>query len=315
MDQPHIRIIPPSASPFPSPPTISWESQSITCPLRGTIRLLNRPPDDLQISYTDRSLTQWIEGIADLISSTADDIKERGHRIQDLFYENQRQRWLAFKVLRTLTQRCWSRKIKCDMELVTLGAIQKSDEIFLTDTTNRTIFRFHRRDVLQNLLSNLSQSANMIASPRPPTNPFTNSILTQAQCMSLCHQLLRSYTRGVRWCPPTLFAAFWASKFDMKRFYNENSATLSQGAIFNYFKEICDENRDTMLDTISALLTTARRAYSLSAIRKWLSPETPTTALHKDWLNLVRDYYLYMNMHIQARPHWYSPGSISMDRT
>jgi hypothetical protein len=53
------------------------------------------------------------------------------------------------------------------------------------------------------------------------------------------------------------------------------------------------------------LLTAAGLDYSPSAIERWVG-RRPVTTLHREWLELVRDYTLYINLHIQVRPSWFS---------
>ena len=281
-------------------------------PIAGTIRLFDTPPNHI-VSIADRSLSEWIDTITFLSSSDNVNHRTCARDIEEYFFTNQRKRYLAFKVLRQLTQRVWGRKIQCNIDLIDFEQIPPTCAIYMTDTVHRTIFRFHRRDILKNLTANLSQCVDMIARPRQPTNPFTNSILTYSQTVSLCQQLMLGFTRH---CPPTLFAAFWAAGFDIHMFQEKNSAILSQNAITAYFSELTNDNYDMVFETIISLLTVVRCTYSKPAVKKWLVTGLTTqtsTGLHKDWLHLVRDYSLYINMYVQARPHWTSLSAVYTD--
>jgi hypothetical protein len=181
----------------------------------------------------------------------------------------------------------------------------------MTDTKHRQIFRFHRRDIFTNLLSNICMSDEMLPCPRHPTNPWTNERLTMPQTMALCQQLLEDFARrGV--CPPVLFAGFWAARFNVKRFLDENSALLSQHAIRSYFKDIHDGNQAIVFDTIITLLANATVDYSPANIRRWLR-QSPVTSSHREWLAMARDYTLYINLHVQVRPSWHSDDHIFAD--
>jgi hypothetical protein len=195
--------------------------------------------------------------------------------------------------------------------MIDMKPIADKDAIFLTDTKHRTIFRFHRNDVFANLLSNICSSDEMLPTPRPPTNPWTNSPLTEAQTMGLCQQLVKDYGRRGR-CPPVLFAAFWAARFSLKRFQEENSSLLAQHAVVSYFKDLHEHNMSVVLETIMNLLTGAGLDYSPSAIRRWLA-QMPQTPLHKEWLEMARDYTLYINLHVQIRTSWHSEDRIYSD--
>ncbi len=154
-------------------------------------------------------------------------------------------------------------------------------------------------------------SDDMLPAPRIPTNPWTNSPLTTAQTIGICHELVADFGKRGR-CPPTLFAAFWAARFNLRRFQKDNSAVLAQHAIASYFKDLHSENMLTVFDTITILLTAAQLDFSYMAIRRWLR-QTPQTSLHREWLRLVQDYTLYLNMHVQPRSHWYSEEMIYLD--
>jgi hypothetical protein len=49
------------------------------------------------------------------------------------------------------------------------------------------------------------------------------------------------------------------------------------------------------------------------AIREWLRSAPPLTPKHREWLELIRDYTLYINLHVQIRPHWRSEYFIHQD--
>ena len=301
---------------------ISWEELTARPPKPGLIRLFDKPPLDFChgqfLSSQDNSLTDWIDKITHVYDDVSNnpiaavfrptDYAERFHHI---FQDNQRKRWLARMTLLRWTQRVWRRRTQCNVDMIDMAPIADADAIFLTDTKHHTIFRFHRRDVFQNLLTNICMSDEMLPTPRYPTNPWTNSKLTMAQTMGLCQKLVADYARRGR-CPPVLFAAFWAARFNLRRFQNENSAILSQHAINSYFKDLHDENHAVVFDTITMLLTAAGRNFSPAAIRKWLR-QTPQTPLHREWLAMARDYTLYINMHVQARAHWYTEDAIYAD--
>ena len=168
-----------------------------------------------------------------------------------------------------------------------------------------------RRDVIQNLLSNICMSDEMMPYPRSPTNPWTNSPLTLSQVISLCGQIVMDYAKRGS-CPPVLFSAYFEARFSLKRFLKNNSAMLSQHAIFSYFKDLTVSNIETVYDTIAQLVTESGLNYSHMAVRRWLNVR-PQTDLHREWLLLVRDYTVYMNLHVQIRPHWIDTISIRND--
>jgi hypothetical protein len=300
-----------------------WAARCQTPPEHGRIRMLTDPesvasPHLRTWWWRDRTLTEWMDDIEQATTDVSENSMSRivfgsdyPQKITELFHANQRRRWLAHKVLQRLRVRIWSRRPACNMDLIDMTPVTDKEAISITDTTNRRVFRFHRRDLLNTVMSNLTMSDEFMPTPRHPTNPWTNEPFTRAQTMTVCHRLAADFVARGR-CPPPLLSAFWASNFNIKRFLRENSAVLSQHAIQNHFRDINDDNFHTVFDTITGLLSDAGCDYSPMAVRRWLqaAPATPT---HKEWLALCRDYTLYLNLHIQTRVAWFDYAHIYRD--
>jgi hypothetical protein len=285
------------------PAVIPWAERCLNPPVKGTIRLLTPPPSMINETSTlwdtDKSLTDWITAT------------QQNEHVSDIFVANQRRRWLAWKVWHRLTQRIWSRRLQCSIDMIDMAPVTDTDAIMVNDATNRMIYRFHRRDLFNTLLSNICMSEEMLPNPRAPRNPWTNAEFTYGQIVGVCQNLLQEYAKRGR-CPPVLFSAFWAVQFDLRRFASENASLLSQHAIVTYFKDINDHNRDTIADTIIQLLTDASVSCSPVGVRRWLRT-SPLTEGHREWLAFARDYTLYMNLHVQIRPHWHTEELIYRD--
>jgi len=311
----------PSSPVFFNPQT--WEERVATLPAPGHIRILAPPPAAGAgiisfMWYKDLTLTEWI----DKIDQSECDISENPianalrpanyvECLKGLFYSNQRARWLGRIALSRWTQRVWLKRAQCNIDMIDMAPVADADAIFLTDTKHHTIFRFHRRDIFTNLLTNICMSDEMLPTPRQPTNPWTNEALTLTQTMGLCQQLAADFGRKGR-CPPVLFAAFWAARFSLKRFQEQNSGLLAQHAVTSFFKDLHEHNHNVVFDTITNLLTNAALEYSPLAVRRWLR-QTPITPLHREWLELARDYTLYINLHVQVRASWYTEDYIYGD--
>jgi len=298
-----------------------WAERCLTRPDPGKIRLLTKPAD-LPISllkywYADMSLREWTETLQGLDNELETNPITRSmsppdflKTVSDIFEQNQRARWLAAIVLQRWKLRVWRKKTQCNVDLIDMAEIKDKDALFLVDTTQRQIFRFHRRDVFSNLISNICMSEEMMPCPRVPTNPWSNVPLTLGQTISICSKLSLEYAkRGA--CPPVLLAAFCEARFDLKKFRLENAPILSQHAIFSYFKDLTSENQSAVYDTIIQLLTSANLGFTPTAIKRWLT--SGPSQLHTDWLALVRDYTVYINLHVQIRPHWLGQSYINHD--
>ena len=271
-------------------------------------------------TYTDKTLSDWIadiNAINDICTNTLPGCLyplTYRREVLDLFYTIQRERYLARLVLGRWRHRIWSKKPQCSVDLIDMEPVSDRDAIYLTDTKARHVYRFHRRDIIQNFMSNICMADEMLPTPRSPTNPWTNAALTFGQLLSISQQIAADFTRRGS-CPPTLFAAFWAARFNIKRFHEENSALLAQHATMDYFKDITPANLDTVYDTMMQLLDQALDTevqYSPVAIRRWLT-QKPITQEHRTWLRLVRDYTLYINLHVQIRSHWFNDEWINRD--
>lgn len=319
------RIVPRLQIPRRGPPFIlptPWAERSKIPPEPHFIRLLDNPvqnPYGLQTLWdTDYTLTEWhtmidkrSKDLSDNVLINAFDVTGQIAFMKNVFATNQRKRWLARVVQLKWTQRLWLKKTQCNVDMIDMESIADKDAILMTDTKHRQIFRFHRRDIFTNLLTNICSSDEMLPTPRSPTNPWNNTPLTMAQTMSICSKMVQDYAKRGK-CPPVLLSAFWAARFCLKRFQEDNSALLSQHAIQSYFKDLHSDNISVVEDTIINLLTAANLNYSPTAIRRWLH-QTPQTQLHTDWLKMARDYTLYINLHVQARPHWYTVERIYAD--
>jgi len=318
-----IRIRPPA----PTTPTFhpqSWAEHQATPPAAGTIRLFDDPSSAPNFFVSccwdrDRSLTEWVNDIERHRIELSDpsgftvSLYPSGYvnDIEHVFASTQRKRWLARKVLMKWTQRVWRKRPQCNIDLIELSPIHEADAVYVTDTHIHQVYRFHRRDVFNTLLSNICMCDEMLPSPRPPANPFTNAPLRLTQIIGVCEQLSRYYGSRGR-CPPTLFAAFCASRYNVRRFSSENASLLSQHAITSYFKEHTAENQDVVIETMHQLISEIGEEITLNALRRWLRTG-PRTPQHGEWLALVRDYTLYMNLHVQVRPTWTSPLAINAD--
>jgi hypothetical protein len=128
--------------------------------------------------------------------------------------------------------------------------------------------------------------------------------------MSLCQQLLVDYASRNK-CPPVLFAAFCEARYDIHKFYIKHPVLLGQHAIYVYFNDIHTQNIDVIVDTIGQLLAIVSVSSSAVGLKEWL--QLAQTPIHKEWLELCRDYTLYINLHVQIRPHWHSIYQISLD--
>lgn len=307
-------------SPYPIFFPQTWEERSLTLAAPGHIRLFDPPPTSGSISiaqlwFRDKTLTEW-HTLMDEIAAESPMCRAMRpanyeEDVRAIFYTNQRKRWLARVVLQRWQQRVWRRRTQCNVDLIDMQPIPDRDAVFLTDVATRTVYRFHRRDLFSNLLSNICLADEMLPSPRAPTNPYTNAPLTLTQTISVCQQLVQDYARRGR-CPPVLFSAFCAARYNLARFERENASLLAQHAVTAYFKDIHDDNRDAICDTMFQLLTDNHLSFSPVAVRRWLRA-SPPTPLHREWLEMVRDYTMYINLHVQIRPHWYNQDMIDRD--
>ena len=313
----------PAASPSEPLTPFLWTDRIQTAPAPGYIRPLSGPEtaesNMLRLWWSrDRTLTQWSEEIERVTEGRAtSEIVRIGYSVDyeeqcwATLHRIQRERCLARKVIAKLRNRVWMKRMQCNIDLIDMEPVSDRDAVHLTDIKHKMIYRFHRRDLFSNLMSNITMSDEMLPEPRAPTNPYTNAPLTIAQTIAVCQALLVDYANRGR-CPPVLFAAFCAAGYNIDLYVKNNSSLLAQYAIQTYFKDITPHNIDAVTDTVMQLLTEAQIGYSPISVRRWLR-QTPVTPLHRAWLEMARDYTLYMNLHIQTRDTWYSETYIHAD--
>lgn len=290
-------------------------------PAPGKIRIIepsnNYPQSIASFWNRDMTLTEWVAEFTTIkkqyTEKTISSVLYPSNYLEvlhDMFIANQRKRFLVRKIYRKWSQRVWMKRTQCNITLIDMEPVAEKDAIYLTDTKHHQIFRFHRSDVFTNFLTNIGLCDEMLPTPRVPTNPWTNEPLTFQQTLSICHQMISWYAAKGK-CPPLLFSAFCASKYNVRIFRYKHSSLLAHHAIQSYFAEITSDNHEVILDTISQLLTAAGCVHSHICLSRWL--QTAKTPLHKEWLSLVCDYTLYMNLQIQVRPYWYSQSYILFD--
>jgi hypothetical protein len=321
--RPYTPPLPSTHEPTTHDWSFDWSKRTATPPKPGMIRLLadpspDTPPGLLTWWMSDRSLREWNDDLRTYETDVSENVIARAmgsmkhvENIKRLFAENQRARWLGKVVFHRWTQFVWRKRTQCNVDLIEMEPVADRDAVFLTDTKHHQIYRFHRRDVFNNLLSNLTMADEFLPCPRAPTNPWTNAPLSYQQIIGLCGALVADYgTRGR--CPPVLFAAYCASRFSMRRFQKEHASLLAQQAIMTFFKDLNDNTFEHVFDTMVQLVNEAGLDVSPTAVRRWLR-ETPQTKFHRGWLLLVRDYTLYINLHVQIRPGWNDEDAIYRD--
>lgn len=292
-------------------------------PAPGQIRILHEPDPALHACLRiwwgrDRTLTEWHADMQkleeDLSGNTiaaAISPPDYTTSVRALFLTNQRKRWLAHWVIQRWRYGIWKRRAQCAVDLIEMNPVSEHDAVYLMDTRVRCVYCFHRRDIFHNLLSNLSMADEMFPTPRIPTNPWTNARLTLAQTISVCQQLMVAWGRAGR-APTVLFAAFCAAGYNVDRLRTEHSSLLAQEAIRSYFKDLTEDTQLVVYDTMMQIFAEMGLNVSPIAIRRWLR-ERPQGAQHRAWLQFVRDYTLYINLHVQVRPEWVDEDAIHRD--
>ena len=300
---------------------MTYEERRKLPPAPGTIRLISSsegyPSCIARYWNLDMSLSEWISELSDIQQDYMEHTISAAlyppnylETLQAIFVSNQRNRFLAYKVYRKWSQRVWRKRTQCNVTLIDMESVEERHALYLTDTKHHQIFRFHTNDVCKTLLSNIGSCDEMMPYPRHPTNPWTNEPLRLAQTIAICQALITTYAaKGA--CTPILLSAFCSSGYDIRTFRYKYTMLLSQHAIATYFAEITPENRDVIEDTMFQLLTVTGCIFSPNALHQWI--QTPNTRLHRDWLSMVCDYTLYMNLHIQVRPNWYTQSYIRFD--
>ena len=300
---------------------MTYEERRKLPPAPGTIRLLSSseqyPRLIARFWNIDMSLTEWITEFRTIQTQYEEQSissvlypPNYMNTLQTIFMTNQRHRFLVRKVYQRWSRRVWMKRTQCNVSLIEMTPIPEKDVLYLTDTKHHQIFRFHRADLFKNFLTNIGSCDEMLPSPRHPTNPWTNEPLTLQQTLYVGSQMI-SYYASKGTCPPMIFTAYHRSNYSISQFRYKHASLLAQHAIATYFMEITLDNQECILETIVQLLLGAGCLHAYSSIRRWL--QGTYTPLHKEWLSFVCDYTMYMNLHVQVRPHWYNRTYILLD--
>jgi len=230
------------------------------------------------------------------------------------FYEKQRHRAAFRKLLLHWRLHNWKdRPAVCNIDMIEGTTLPEDspDAVIVFDMRRQLKYRFHYRDLFSSLMNNLTLADELLPTPREPTNPWTNEPFTYAQIVAVAKYICRHFGKAGR-CPPVIFSAFAAAQYNIKAFSDDNSSLLAQIAIRNCFKEFSAANQEILLDSMAHMLAEANINFSIVNLRRWLR-SNPSPTQVQPWLHMARDYYLYINLHIQSRPEWDSNSSIWRD--
>lgn len=271
------------------------------------------------LHYPSQSLTKW-SNLLKLTENENEDENENEGETITAFFENQRARWLVAKVLSKWRWNMWKRSPKCNVDLILGEEIPEKFSFYLTDTVNKTVYKFHRNDVARHVVSKLSSLMEGTAHPSPQkiTNPWTNAPLTFAQEIAVCQRLLEN---GMGFCRSPILAAYCASRFDIKKLSTEYAGLLVQNALTSYYSNLTEFNREAICEELITLLKRAGVSiHQARAFDKWFTDTETSTdpsviALRKEWLSVVRDFVVFKFLQIQIRTNLYGDVRALLERT
>jgi hypothetical protein len=147
----------------------------------------------------------------------------------NLFYLTQKRYHIFKKMYNNLTRH----KIKTfsnDLDL-TFNVLEKETKKVIQLIHEKKFYFFKISDLIKIITINLLHADNLFASPKHPTNPFTNTRFTYTNLLNIYFHM-----QDNNMYIPTIFTLFLKSNFNVKNFFRLNQSYIRNRIINNYYK-------------------------------------------------------------------------------
>ena len=189
----------------------------------------------------------------------------------------------AFKKL--LTNMRFKRLQKANEEDIVTGEAPKYP-VQIVSWSEKRVYMFEAYTLMKDITERLLHHDGFFEDPQHPRNPFTNITLTQSQIISVWNSVSRA---GIP--VSSAFTLFRNSRFNMRKFIEENSTFLKLNSLRKTFKEAKSyDYTDRMLDFIEYSYNAESIDCSIQAFRNAIT-NYPNHHLIKKWAVLCEKYY------------------------
>jgi len=210
------------------------------------------------------------------------------------------QLWCIRKWVQRVRQRIMDKRVLGAEDLYTMEAIPPESLVAVYDTTHKTKYLFHTNTISRSILYGLTYSAYGIASPKMPTNPYTNIPWTIGQLIAIVGQIAHNLNRNHCMLPNYIYL-FRKEMYDISQFFLANRTKLHVDAAYAFFKKEDDAYRDLIYSEIVEDLYAEHRNLLVSGwriVRSIVLTQRLPLRLKARWDNLVLSSWLLQNHHM-----------------
>lgn len=208
-----------------------------------------------------------------------------------------RHRFLFKKLLNLMR---FKRLQKANEEDLVTGEVPKHP-VQIVSWAEKRVYIFEAYTLMKDITERLVHHDGFFEDSQSPRNPFTNIPLTQSQTISVWNSVSRV---GIP--VSSAFTLFRNSRFNMKKFIEQNTSFLKLNSLKRTFKEAKSyDYTDRMLDFIEYCYNAESIDCSINAFRNAMT-NYPNHHLIKKWAALCQRYY---------EPEILYPGNTSIIHT
>jgi len=232
----------------------------MTSPFAGVSNIFNLPIDPISTSWS----------------------KEKSVAMRRAIVFIMRHRF-AFKKL--LSHMRFKRLQKANEEDIVTGEVPKYP-VQIVSWAQKAVYTFEAYTLMKDITERLLHHDGFFEDPQNPRNPFTNIPLTQSQKISVWNSVSRA---GIP--VSSAFTLFRNSRFNMKKFIEQNITFLKLNSLRKTFKEAKSyDYTERMLDFIEYCYNSESVDCSIDAFRNAMI-NYPNHHLIKKWAILCEKYY------------------------
>ena len=167
----------------------------------------------------------------------------------DTRIEHARKLWCIRKWTQRVRQRIMDKRVVGAVDLYTMDPIPPESLVSVYDPKHKTKYLFHTNTISRILLFGITYSAYGIASPKMPTNPYTNIPWTIGQIIVIVGQIVHNLNRNHCTVPHYIYL-FRKAMYNIPLFLYENKMLLNVDAAYAFFKKEDDAYRDVIYSEI-----------------------------------------------------------------
>lgn len=182
--------------------------------------------------------------------------------------------------------------------------------IWLVDWLNKRKYMFEPRTIAKDITERLLTHDGFFEDPQPPRNPFTNTSLTLAQCISIWNQLSESNI-----ATSSAFAEYRRARYQLHIYQTENLLSLQLHAFRSTMKNPYD------IDTQERTLDFITYAYDQEGIDppdglySFVFRHYAKHSILKTWMQFCQEFYEIGMIHFRSQQKLLQLQGAVLDKT